>query len=280
MTTTTKHLPWPGQRLLLRRRPRRRPHLVHRAVRRRAVLRPRRATSSSGSATTSTSWASSTAATSRTAAAPAAPSCPGTSTTSRAPLDRLIALGATEHDGIRERGEGFTTASVVDPFGNLLGIMTNPHWLEITGALGLRGPVSQAHVVAPDLRDPASPPSTGASYAASSRRAGRGRPFRRPSSRSPTRAASSPPPCGSGRAFRPWSRTRPRRSVSSCSPARMNAKCGHNGDPTLPDPRANGARRSSTPRRQSGRGDGLPTMFAAPRRPPGPSCSPGRCCRR
>jgi len=47
-------------------------------------------------------------------------------------LDRLLALGATEHDGIRERGEGFTTASVVDPFGNLLGIMTNPHWLEIT----------------------------------------------------------------------------------------------------------------------------------------------------
>ena len=47
-------------------------------------------------------------------------------------FDRLIALGATEHDGIRERGEGFTTASVVDPFGNLLGIMTNPHWLEIT----------------------------------------------------------------------------------------------------------------------------------------------------
>ena len=48
-------------------------------------------------------------------------------------LARLIALGATEHDGIRERGEGFTTASVVDPFGNLLGIMTNPHWLEIAG---------------------------------------------------------------------------------------------------------------------------------------------------
>ena len=48
-------------------------------------------------------------------------------------LDRLLALGATEHEGIRERGEGFTTASVVDPFGNLLGIMTNPHWLEITG---------------------------------------------------------------------------------------------------------------------------------------------------
>ena len=47
-------------------------------------------------------------------------------------FDRLIALGATEHDGIRERGEGFITASVVDPFGNLLGIMTNPHWLEIT----------------------------------------------------------------------------------------------------------------------------------------------------
>jgi len=48
-------------------------------------------------------------------------------------LARLLSLGATEHDGIRERGEGFITASVVDPFGNLIGIMTNPHWLEIAG---------------------------------------------------------------------------------------------------------------------------------------------------
>lgn len=44
--------------------------------------------------------------------------------------ERLIALGATEHDGPRQRGEGFATASAIDPFGNLVGIMTNPNWLE------------------------------------------------------------------------------------------------------------------------------------------------------
>ncbi|WP_421742754.1 VOC family protein [Cellulomonas sp.] len=46
-------------------------------------------------------------------------------------LARLLELGATQHEGIVERGAGFITASVVDPFGNLIGIMTNPHWLEI-----------------------------------------------------------------------------------------------------------------------------------------------------
>nr|WP_296778680.1 VOC family protein [Rhodococcus sp. (in: high G+C Gram-positive bacteria)] len=46
-------------------------------------------------------------------------------------LDRLVAMGAQVHDGIRERGEGFDTASVIDPFGNILGIMTNPHYLSM-----------------------------------------------------------------------------------------------------------------------------------------------------
>jgi predicted enzyme related to lactoylglutathione lyase len=44
---------------------------------------------------------------------------------------RLLALGATEHEPPTVRGEGWTTASVVDPFGNTLGIMTNPHYLEV-----------------------------------------------------------------------------------------------------------------------------------------------------
>lgn len=39
-------------------------------------------------------------------------------------------MGATLHDGIRERGEGFVTASVIDPFGNVLGIMYNQHYLD------------------------------------------------------------------------------------------------------------------------------------------------------
>ncbi|MCM6773667.1 VOC family protein [Nocardia sp. CDC159] len=46
-------------------------------------------------------------------------------------LDRLLALGAKEHQPIIERGEGFVTASVVDPFGNILGIMYNQHYLDI-----------------------------------------------------------------------------------------------------------------------------------------------------
>ena len=46
----------------------------------------------------------------------------------------LLARGATEHEPILERGEGFVTASVVDPFGNILGVMYNPHYVEILGA--------------------------------------------------------------------------------------------------------------------------------------------------
>ncbi|WP_206796640.1 VOC family protein [Amycolatopsis sp. MtRt-6] len=42
---------------------------------------------------------------------------------------RLLELGATEYEPIIERGPGFVTASVVDPFGNVLGIMTNAHYL-------------------------------------------------------------------------------------------------------------------------------------------------------
>ncbi|MBN6051541.1 VOC family protein [Nonomuraea sp. RK-328] len=39
-----------------------------------------------------------------------------------ATLERLFALGAKEHQGIVDRGgNGFVTASVVDPFGNVLG---------------------------------------------------------------------------------------------------------------------------------------------------------------
>jgi predicted enzyme related to lactoylglutathione lyase len=49
----------------------------------------------------------------------------------RATLDRLISLGAKELEGITPRGDGFVTASVVDPFGNVIGIMTNPHYLEV-----------------------------------------------------------------------------------------------------------------------------------------------------
>jgi predicted enzyme related to lactoylglutathione lyase len=43
---------------------------------------------------------------------------------------RLLELGATPYHPITPRGDtGFVTASVIDPFGNVLGVMSNPHWL-------------------------------------------------------------------------------------------------------------------------------------------------------
>ncbi len=48
-----------------------------------------------------------------------------------ASFERLLALGATVHDKPVERGPGFITASVTDPFGNILGIMYNQHYLDI-----------------------------------------------------------------------------------------------------------------------------------------------------
>lgn len=44
--------------------------------------------------------------------------------------DRLLALGATPHESPRNRGEGFVTACVLDPFGNLFGVMYNPNLVE------------------------------------------------------------------------------------------------------------------------------------------------------
>ncbi|QJY48722.1 VOC family protein [Pseudonocardia broussonetiae] len=48
-----------------------------------------------------------------------------------ATVARLRDLGAVEYLPVEPRGEGFVTASVVDPFGNLLGVMSNPHFLEV-----------------------------------------------------------------------------------------------------------------------------------------------------
>jgi predicted enzyme related to lactoylglutathione lyase len=47
-------------------------------------------------------------------------------------LARLLELGATALQPITPRGDtGFVTASVIDPFGNILAIMYNPHYVEI-----------------------------------------------------------------------------------------------------------------------------------------------------
>lgn len=51
----------------------------------------------------------------------------------RAALDRLLALGATPYMPLTEYGPGFVTASVTDPFGNVLGVMYNRHYLEMLG---------------------------------------------------------------------------------------------------------------------------------------------------
>jgi predicted enzyme related to lactoylglutathione lyase len=50
-----------------------------------------------------------------------------------AALQRLVSMmGAKEYEPLTRRGEaGFVTASVVDPFGNVVGIMYNPHYLEV-----------------------------------------------------------------------------------------------------------------------------------------------------
>ena len=45
--------------------------------------------------------------------------------------ERLLELGATSYQPPMERGPGFTTASVVDPFGNILGVMFNQHYLDV-----------------------------------------------------------------------------------------------------------------------------------------------------
>ena len=45
--------------------------------------------------------------------------------------ERLIELGATSFQQPIERGPGFVTADVVDPFGNVLGIMYNQHYLDV-----------------------------------------------------------------------------------------------------------------------------------------------------
>jgi len=50
-------------------------------------------------------------------------------------LKRAVAMGAAQLEAPQDRGHGFSTATAVDPFGNILGIMYNPHYLEILASL-------------------------------------------------------------------------------------------------------------------------------------------------
>ncbi|UJR84409.1 VOC family protein [Sandaracinus amylolyticus] len=46
-------------------------------------------------------------------------------------IERLVSMGAKLHHPPRDFGAGFIGASVIDPFGNILGVMFNPHYLEV-----------------------------------------------------------------------------------------------------------------------------------------------------
>ena len=50
-----------------------------------------------------------------------------------AAVGRALSMGAEEFQPIAVRGEGFRTAAVADPFGNILGLMANAHYMEMLG---------------------------------------------------------------------------------------------------------------------------------------------------
>jgi predicted enzyme related to lactoylglutathione lyase len=52
-----------------------------------------------------------------------------------AALEKVTAMGAKAYEPLTKREAGFITASVVDPFGNILGLMYNPHYVEVLGSI-------------------------------------------------------------------------------------------------------------------------------------------------
>lgn len=45
-----------------------------------------------------------------------------------AELARLLGLGAKEHMAVRDVGGGILVATLLDPFGNIIGLIHNPHF--------------------------------------------------------------------------------------------------------------------------------------------------------
>ena len=45
-----------------------------------------------------------------------------------AAFGRLLELGATGHSGVQNVGDGIRVATVLDPYGNVLGVIENPHF--------------------------------------------------------------------------------------------------------------------------------------------------------
>jgi len=41
-------------------------------------------------------------------------------------VERIVALGATVHKGVQDVGDGIRVAELLDPFGNVLGLIENP----------------------------------------------------------------------------------------------------------------------------------------------------------
>ncbi len=46
-------------------------------------------------------------------------------------FERILSLGAMPYEPVTKRGEGFVTAAAIDPFGNVIGLMYNRHYLEM-----------------------------------------------------------------------------------------------------------------------------------------------------
>ena len=53
-------------------------------------------------------------------------------------LKQVLSIGAKQLEAPQDRGHGFVTTTVVDPFGNILGIMRNPHYVEVLADRGGR----------------------------------------------------------------------------------------------------------------------------------------------
>lgn len=47
-----------------------------------------------------------------------------------ATVERLTGLGARQNEPVIEREAGFVTASVIDPFGNIIGLISSPHYVQ------------------------------------------------------------------------------------------------------------------------------------------------------
>jgi predicted enzyme related to lactoylglutathione lyase len=59
-------------------------------------------------------------------------------------LARVMAMGATEYQPLTHREAGWITASVLDPFGNILGLIYNPHYLDVLASSGNEVPAARA----------------------------------------------------------------------------------------------------------------------------------------